>query len=64
MFEKNTCKMVQGSMVLMRGAQIGTLYKLLGSTFNNGCNSTIVPEGKNEGDRVLTVSSKKTSLWH
>ena len=63
-FEKNTCKMVRGSMVLMRGVWIGTLYKLLGSNFNKGCNSTIVPEGKNEGDRVLTTSREKTTLWH
>ena len=63
-FEKNTCKMVRGSMVLIRGVRIGTLYKLLGSTFNNGCNNTIVPKGKNEGDIVLTVSREKTTLWH
>ena len=50
--------------MLMRGVRIGTLYKLLGSAFNNGCNSTIVPEGKNEGDRVLTVSREKTTIWH
>ena len=30
MFEKHTCKMVQGAMVLMRGIMIGTVYKLLG----------------------------------
>jgi hypothetical protein len=28
-FGKNTCKMVRGEMVLMRGVQCGTLYKLL-----------------------------------
>ena len=27
-FEKDTCKMVQGALVLMLGVQIGTLYKL------------------------------------
>eukprot|EP00253_Pinus_taeda_P012440 PITA_12440 len=27
-FEKNTCKMVRRALVLMRGVQIGTLYKL------------------------------------
>ena len=31
-FEKFTCKMVQGAMAPMRGVQIGTLYKLLGRT--------------------------------
>ena len=28
MFEKDTCKMVRGAMVLMRGVWIGNLYKL------------------------------------
>ena len=31
-FEKDRCKMIQGAMVLMRGVQYGTLYKLLGKT--------------------------------
>jgi hypothetical protein len=43
-FGKGTCKMVRGAMVLMRGVQCGTLYKLLGSTYTNGCNSSIVPD--------------------
>jgi hypothetical protein len=43
-FGKNTCKMVRGEMVLMRGFRCGTLYKLLGSTYYNGCNSSVVPE--------------------
>jgi hypothetical protein len=43
-FGKGTCKMVQGAMVLMRGVQCGTLYKLLGSTYTNGCNSFVVHE--------------------
>jgi hypothetical protein len=43
-FEKNTCNMVRGEMVLMRGVHCGTLYKLLGSTYTNGCNSFVVPE--------------------
>ena len=29
-FEKDRCKMIQGAMILMRGVQYGTLYKLLG----------------------------------
>ena len=32
-------KMVRGSMVLMRGVRYGTLYKLLGSTIIDECNS-------------------------
>jgi hypothetical protein len=43
-FGKNTCKMVRGAMVLMRGVRCGTLYKLLGSTYTNGCNSSVVLE--------------------
>jgi hypothetical protein len=43
-FEKNTCKMVRGAMVLMKGFRCGTLYKLLGSTYTNGCNSSVVLE--------------------
>ena len=27
-FEKETCKMIQGALVLIQGFQIGTLYKL------------------------------------
>jgi hypothetical protein len=43
-FGKNTCKMVRGAMLLMRGVQFGTLYKLLGRTYTNGCNSYVVLE--------------------
>ena len=42
-FRNNTCKMVRGEMVLMRGVRCGNLYKLLGST-SNGCNSSFVLE--------------------
>eukprot|EP00253_Pinus_taeda_P028998 PITA_28998 len=44
MFEKDTCKMVPGALVLMWGVQIGTLYKLQGSIVVDGCNSFVVPE--------------------
>jgi hypothetical protein len=50
--------------VLMRGVRCGTLYKLLGSTYINGCNSSIVPEQRNEGDKTNTAPEKKTMLWH
>jgi hypothetical protein len=63
-FGKNTCKMVRGEMVLMRGVQCGTLYKFLGSTYTNGCNSYVVPEQRNEGDKTNIVPEKKTMLWH
>jgi len=60
-FEKNTCKMVWGALVLMWGVWIGTLYKLQGSTIINGCNSSVVPES---GVENLVVSGEKTMLWH
>ena len=60
-FEKDTCKMVQGALVLMRGVRIGTLYKLQGSTVVDGCNSSVVPES---GVENLVVSREKTMLWH
>ena len=31
LFQKDSCKMVRGAMVLMKGVQIGTLYKILGN---------------------------------
>eukprot|EP00253_Pinus_taeda_P035723 PITA_35723 len=60
-FEKDTCKMVRGALVLMRGVRIGTLYKLQGSTVVEGCNSSMVPEN---GAENLVVSGEKTMLWH
>eukprot|EP00253_Pinus_taeda_P018317 PITA_18317 len=42
--EQDTCKMVQGALVLMRGVRIGTLYKLQGSMVVDGCNSSMVPK--------------------
>jgi hypothetical protein len=54
-FEKRTCKMVRGEMVLMRGVHYGNLYKLLGSTYTNGCNSSVVLEKTNEGDKTNVV---------
>eukprot|EP00253_Pinus_taeda_P035873 PITA_35873 len=60
-FDKDTCKMVRGALVLMRGVWIGTLYKLQGSTVVDGCNSSMVPEN---GAENLVVSREKTMLWH
>jgi hypothetical protein len=56
--------MARGAMVLMRGVHCGTLYKLLGSTYTNGCNSYVVLEKKNEGEKTNTIPEKKTMLWH
>jgi hypothetical protein len=43
-FQNDFCKMVIGAMVLMKGVQIGTLYKLLGSVDWTGCNNIVVPK--------------------
>eukprot|EP00253_Pinus_taeda_P001427 PITA_01427 len=61
MFEKDTCKMVRGELVLMRGVRTRTLYKLQGSVVVDGCNSSVVPKS---GAENLVVSRKKTMLWH
>eukprot|EP00253_Pinus_taeda_P014634 PITA_14634 len=60
-FQKDTCKMVRGAQVLMRGARIGTLYKLQGSTIVDGYNSSLVPKN---GVENLVVSGEKTMIWH
>eukprot|EP00253_Pinus_taeda_P009547 PITA_09547 len=60
-FEKDTCNMVRGALVLMWEVQIGTLYKLQGSIFVDGCNSSVVPES---GAKNIVVSEEKTMLWH
>jgi hypothetical protein len=63
-FENNTCKMVRGAMVLMRGVHYGTLYNLLGNNYTNGCNIYVVPKQRNEGDKTNIVPENKTMLWH
>ena len=60
-FEKDTCKMVRGALVLMKGVWIGTVYKLQRSTVVDGCNSFMVPKS---GTENLVVSREKTMLWH
>ena len=51
-------------MVLMRGVQCGTLYRMLGRTFIDGCKSSIVPKSKDEESKVPDVSRGDTMLWH
>jgi hypothetical protein len=63
-FERGTCRMVRGEMVLMKGVWFGTLYKLLGSTISDGCNSSIVPDIGVEEEITPTVSREKVMLWH
>eukprot|EP00253_Pinus_taeda_P033579 PITA_33579 len=60
-FDKDTCKMVHGALVLMQGVQTGTLYKLEGSTVLGGCKNFVVPKS---GAENQVVSREKTMLWH
>ena len=53
LLEKETYKMVWGSMVLMRGVHNRTLYKLIGSTITDGCNRFVVHEDGNKEDRTI-----------
>jgi hypothetical protein len=63
-FEKETCKMVRGAMVLLKGVRFGTLYKLQGRTISDGCNSCIFHDIGVEEERNPTVSGEKIMLWH
>ena len=36
LFQKDMCKMVEGTMVLMKGVQLGTICKLLGNIDSTG----------------------------
>ena len=51
-------------MVLMRGTQCGTLYKLLGRTVIDGCNNSSIPKSKNENRKVHDVFGGDTMLWN
>jgi hypothetical protein len=55
LFQKDLCKMVRGAMVLMKGVQIGTLYKLLGSVDSTGYNKIIVPKVDSTGYNKIVV---------
>jgi hypothetical protein len=61
-FERETCKIVRGEMVLLRGVENGTLYKLLGNTITDGCNIFFVPEGINEEHTTPNVSRENIML--
>ena len=63
-FEKDKCKMIRGAMVLMKGVQYRTLYKLLGKTVIGDCNNTVVPESSNEENNVPKISGGEAMLWH
>ena len=63
-FEKETCRMVRGEMVLLNGFQIGTLYKFQGNIITDGCNSSIVPDIGAKEEKTPTISGEKVILWH
>jgi hypothetical protein len=46
LFQKDSCNMVRGAMVLMRGVWIGTLLMMLGNANSTGCKNIIAPEIK------------------
>jgi hypothetical protein len=63
-FEKGTCRMVRGALVLMKGVWFGTMYTLLGSTISDGCNSSIILDIVVEKERTPIVFGEKVMLWH
>jgi hypothetical protein len=62
--EKETCRMVRGAMVFLKGVWFGTLYKLQGRTISDVFNSSIVPDIGVEEERTPIVSGEKFMLWH
>jgi hypothetical protein len=62
--EKEIFRMVQGAMVLLKGVQFGTLYKLQGSTISDGCNSSILNDIGVEEERIPTVSREMVMMSH
>jgi hypothetical protein len=55
-FHKDSCNMVRGVMILMKGVWIGTLYKLLGSVNLTGSNNIHAPEGVSIGCNNIHVT--------
>jgi hypothetical protein len=56
LFQKDSCKMVKGTMILMKGIQIGSLYKLLGNVDSTGCNNIISSEVDSTGCNNMVAS--------
>jgi hypothetical protein len=63
-FYKETYRMVQEAMVLLKEVRFGARYKLQGSTISDGCNSSIVTEIGREEEKTPRISGEKTMLWH
>jgi hypothetical protein len=63
-FGKETCRVVRGEMVLLKGVWFGNMYKMKGSIIIDGFNSSIVPDIGVEEERTPTVSREKVMMWH
>ena len=59
-FEKETCNIVQGSVVLMWRVWIGTMYKLLGRAYIDGCANTTY----HEFEIISSCLFNSSMLWH
>jgi hypothetical protein len=53
--------MDKGVLVLVKGVQIGTLYKLIGSSNLIGCNDIIFPEFDSTSTRFESIQTNSTS---
>jgi hypothetical protein len=56
--------MVQGEMVLLKGVQFATLYKMEGRNISDGCNSSIVHDIGFEEERTPRFYGEKVMIWH
>ena len=61
-FEKDTCKLGWGAMILMRGIKMGTLYKLLGRTDASRCHHKVIPK-TNEISSCVANSNMLPHQW-
>jgi hypothetical protein len=63
-FEKETCRMVRGARVLLKGVWFGNLYKIQGSTINDGCNNFVFTKIGAEEEKNSTIFEENNMLWH
>jgi hypothetical protein len=77
LFQKDSCKMVRGAIVLIKGVQIGTLYKMFWNVDLTRCNNIISPKAGStstqldptQAESIQTNSTRHdkidpTMLWH
>jgi hypothetical protein len=62
LFQKDLYNMVRGAMVLMKGVQIGTLYKLLGNVNSTRLNNIISPKIELNVTRIDSMSTQIDSI--